>query len=181
MEWGELDRAERRWIIPAPRTKNEAEHLVPLNDLAISILDGIALGKKWPRKGLIFTTTGKTPISGWSKKKNELTEVMIDILTGEDEDRFSLPHWTNHDLRRTMATCMQRLRIPNEHVEAVENRLAGRSRPGAAKHYLLWEFYDEKCEALDKWGAFLTALIDQDQEALNALLPKPIRRPTQDE
>lgn len=173
MDWKELKRADRQWIIPPARTKNKAEHLVPLSDLAVATFDELAEGEKWPRKGLVFTTTGTTPISGWSKKKNKLDAEMIDILTGEDEEPFDIPHWTIHDLRRTMATCMQRLRIPNEHVEAVENRLAGRSRPGAAGHYLLWEFYEEKREALEKWASFLSALLRNDQASLDALASRP--------
>lgn len=170
--WSEFNRADRLWIVPPARTKNKEEHLVPLSDLAVAILDDLAGGSAWPRKGLVFTTTGTTPISGWSKKKGELTAEMVKILTGDDEEAADLPHWVNHDLRRTMATCMQRLRIPNEHIEAVENRLAGRSRPGAAKHYLLWQFYEEKREALDRWGALLSAIISNDAEALEAYSAK---------
>ena len=37
--WGEIDRAQRLWIIPASRMKAGREHQVPLGDRALAILD----------------------------------------------------------------------------------------------------------------------------------------------
>lgn len=38
-EWSEFDLTARQWVIPAPRMKMKREHLVPLSDQAICILE----------------------------------------------------------------------------------------------------------------------------------------------
>ena len=41
-QWDEIDRAERVWTVPAQRMKAGREHLVPLSDAAIAVLDAMA-------------------------------------------------------------------------------------------------------------------------------------------
>ncbi|MBA3878085.1 MAG: integrase, partial [Anaerolinea sp.] len=63
MDWSEIDLNARRWTLPADRAKNDQEHVIPLTKLALAELQ--LLGPK--RKGLVFTTTGTTPVSGFFK------------------------------------------------------------------------------------------------------------------
>ncbi|WP_395648033.1 tyrosine-type recombinase/integrase [Terricaulis sp.] len=39
MDWAELDRRGKRWVIPAHRTKSRREHVVPLSAQALAIFD----------------------------------------------------------------------------------------------------------------------------------------------
>lgn len=39
MDWSELDRRGKRWVIPAERTKSRREHIVPLSAQALAIFD----------------------------------------------------------------------------------------------------------------------------------------------
>lgn len=57
LAWAELDRGERLWRLPSERAKNGEFNIVPLNDLAIAVLDEIACGTKWPRRGRVFATS----------------------------------------------------------------------------------------------------------------------------
>ena len=157
IEWKELSRDRREWLIPGARTKNGSENLLPLSDLAITELDALADGDTWPRRGLILTTTGKTPISGFSKAKRALDAAILKAIR-EDDPHAEFDAWRLHDLRRSMATHMQRLRISSDVIEACENRLAGRSKAGSARVYQRHDFGPEKREAMDRWGAFLTGL-----------------------
>jgi hypothetical protein len=61
-------------------------------------------------------------------------------------------------MRRTMATDMQRQRISGDVIEACENRIAGRSKAGAARIYQRHKYADEKREAMDKWGASVASI-----------------------
>ena len=143
--WGELNRAQCEWILPGSRTKNaKAQHL-PLSDAAVAVLDGIAGDKVWPRTGLVFTTTGKSPISGFSKAKKRLDELMIQELGA----RFS--PWRTHDLRRTVATGLQRLGVRLEVTEAVLNHVSG-SRSGIVGTYQTYHWGPEKRAALSAWA-----------------------------
>ena len=78
LAWSELDRGSATWTLPAGRAKNGQAHLVPLSPRAVDLLDALArlLGGKasnddarWPRRGLVFSTTGKTAVSGYSRAK----------------------------------------------------------------------------------------------------------------
>lgn len=158
LDWRELNRARREWLVPAARAKNGVENLLPLPALAVAELDVLAGADKWPKRGLVFSTTGTTPISGFSKCKLALDKAMLEAMQKEDEEA-DLEPWRLHDLRRSMATHMQRLRISGDVIEACENRLAGRSKSGIARVYQRHDYGDEKREAMDKWGGFLAALL----------------------
>jgi integrase len=123
----------REWVLPPGRSKNGLPHITPLNDLAIAILDEIAgssATKRWPRKGLVFTTTGSTPVSGHSKAKRRLDAQMISVLKrrGDSGDEPSIAPWRVHDIRRTAATGFQRLGVRFEVTEAVLNHVSGSRR-----------------------------------------------------
>ena len=115
LDWSELNRQERIWTLPEERCKNGVTHLVPLSSMAVEILVHIAAvtdQKKplWPSKGLVFTTTGRTPISGLSRAKQHLDAAMLKIAkeqaaeAGENPATIEIAGWPIHDLRRTMAT-----------------------------------------------------------------------------
>lgn len=159
LSWSELDVEEGDWLIPAARTKNKNEHLVPLSDQALDVLERLQpdVGRRF---GPVFTTDGKVGISGFSKLKDRIDELTAE-LTGESEEVSillpqGLPEWVVHDFRRTITTACQGMAVPLEVTEAVLNHVSG-SRSGVAGVYHLYDYYDEKAEALQKWADLLTA------------------------
>jgi integrase len=165
LPWEELDRLNLLWSVEGSRVKNEEDHLVPLNRLALDELD--CLG--WKQRGLVFTTTGSTPISGFSKMKAQLDRAMLPILQnlsdhratelGQDSEPVQPPPWRLHDIRRTGTTVMQSLGIPVEHTEKCLNHKEGECSSGIRKVYNLWKYEAEKRRALDAWGAYLERLL----------------------
>ena len=117
MKWSELDLAARVWTLPAARTKNKRDHQIPLSDAAVRIIEGLPrIGDA--RDGFVFSTTGKTPVSGFSRAKAALDKTVLELAKeraeaqGEDREGVeALGHWTFHDLRRTIATNLQRLGV----------------------------------------------------------------------
>ena len=77
---------------------------------------------------------------------------MARIIAAMKKDLESVEHFTLHDLRRTLATGLQRLGIRIEVTEAVLNHIAG-SRGGLVGVYQRHEFQDEKRHALEAWAA----------------------------
>jgi integrase len=142
---------------------------VPLSDAVVEELDGVA-GEKWPRKGLVFTTTGKTPVSGFARAKRRLDKQIADIAADEQEERELAP-WRYHDLRRTFATGMQRLGVRFEVTEAILNHV-GSARSGVAGVYQRHDWKDEKRAALEAWAAHVQSIVDG-SEPSNVL---PFRR-----
>lgn len=163
LDWRELDRERREWALPASRSKNKQATVVPLNELAVAELDAIAGGDQWPSAGLVFTTTGKTAVSGYSKAKRRLDEEMVALArneAGDDRAPRLIDGWRVHDLRRTFATGMQRLGIRFEVTEAILNHVSG-SRSGVAGIYQRHDWRDEKRAALDAWAVHLRALLSR--------------------
>jgi integrase len=160
MDWSEIDLDARRWTLPADRAKNDQEHVIPLTSLALAELQ--LLGPK--RKGLVFTTTGTTPVSGFFKGRAALHKDMVAYLKakqieeGGDPDQVEVPNWRLHDIRRTGATHLQSLRVPVEVTESVLNHISG-TRAGVAGIYNRYRYDDEKRTALDAWDAKLRSLL----------------------
>lgn len=169
--WSELNRETATWVLPAARSKNKQAHVVPLSGLALTVLDKIAAkliepeeGEriKWPRRGLVLTTTGTTPVSGYSKAKARLDAqaAALETVASEAEDREpeTIEPWRIHDLRRTVATGLQRLGIRFEVIEAVLNHVSG-SKSGVAGVYQRHDWQHEKRAALNAWASHIGRLL----------------------
>lgn len=154
MAWSELDRPSAVWKIPAERAKNKSPHLVPLSAPAIAELDRLAEGQSWPQAGFAVTTTGRTPISGFSKAKRMLDEQVAELSEGKP-----LSHWRVHDLRRTVATGLQRLGVRFEVTEAVLNHISG-AKGGIAGVYQRHDWAEEKRAALEAWASYVARLMN---------------------
>lgn len=181
LPWSELSQLHAMWRQEGDRVKNEEDHLVPLNSHALAVLAEMAPGEKvkgWPRKGLIFTTTGTTAISGFSKIKAKLDKEMLSILQrlsdkradalGHEREIAFLPPWRLHDIRRTGTTQMQALGIPIEVTEKVINHKSGETA-GIRGVYNLHAYTDEKRTALDAWGAYLGKLVADAEKDSNVI------------
>jgi integrase len=152
MRWKELDLGERPvWLIPASRTKNGEAHAVPLSPAAMEIIESLPrIGKA----GFVFTTTGESHVTGYSRSKARLDAKMALDALG------AISPWTLHDLRRTMASGMARLNINLPVIEKVLNHTSG-SFGGIVGVYQRHEFRDEKRKALEAWGRFVTDLMER--------------------
>ncbi len=151
MTWAELhelDGPQPSWHLPSGRTKNHRPHIVPLSRQAVAVLKSV------PRIGdLVFSTTGTTPLSGFSRAKDRL-----DRWVSAERDRLGeqpIPGWTVHDLRRTMVTGMnEHLGIAPHVVEAVVNHI-GPSKQGVAGVYNRALYREDRRIALQSWADWL--------------------------
>ena len=158
MDWREVDQDSATWTLPASRAKNGKAHIVPLNSLAVAALDAMAPSEvcAWPSRGFVFTTTGKTPVSGHSGAKERLDAKML-ALGAQSTSGEALEPWRVHDIRRTFATGLQRLGIRFEVTEAVLNHVSG-AKSGVAGVYQRHDWADEKRAALDAWAEHVRLL-----------------------
>ena len=172
MGWAELDRATATWTIPADRAKNGVAHIVPLSEMAVTELAEVADIAKgdevkpddvnWTKTGFVFTTTGKTAISGLTKAKIALDTAIAKTRRGDDgeeeQEAEPMPAWRLHDLRRSLATGFQRLGIRFEVTEAVLNHVSG-AKGGIAGIYQRHDWKEEKRSALDGWARHVACII----------------------
>ncbi|KEZ19405.1 Phage integrase [Sphingobium yanoikuyae] len=152
LSWAEVSRADRLWRLPSERAKNGEPNSVPLNDLAIAILDEVAHGHNWPRRGRVFATSTGHNFTAYDKGKKK-----VDKLLTEDGGAPVAP-WRLHDLRRTVATGLQRLGVRFEVTEAILNHV-GASRSGVAAIYQRHDWKTEKEQAMRDWGSHLQAVL----------------------
>lgn len=145
------------WHLPASRTKNKRSHDVPLSSASLTVLEAVERIKS--AAGLIFTTTGRTPVSGFNSGRNSLAAAMAETAARERGEHVAIPRWTFHDLRRTAATGMARIGIPVRVTEAVLNHVSG-TGGGIVAVYQRHDYAHEKREALDAWADFVIGRVD---------------------
>ncbi|WOF44676.1 tyrosine-type recombinase/integrase [Sphingopyxis indica] len=139
MRWSEVDLDARQWVIPAERSKNGKPHVVPLSAYALAVLDEVP---RFLECDYVFTTTRRSPVSGFSKMLRRLSE------------GSQTSGWRLHDLRRTAASGMARLGLAPHVVEKVLNHISG-TISGVAAVYNRYGYDQEKRDALEQWGQLL--------------------------
>jgi integrase len=137
LQWPEVDGSTIK--LTGARTKNGEPHKIPLSNPAKLVFSQI------PRIAGSEFVFGK-PLSGgaWSQAKLKFATAGI-------------PHWRIHDLRRTVATGLQRLGFNLQVIEAVLAHTSG-SRSGVVGTYQRHSFDPERRAALDAWGDHVVAL-----------------------
>jgi integrase len=139
LRWSEID--GDTITLKGERTKNGEPHIIPLSAPARELLAGL------PRIGdFVFTVSGTKPINSWSQPK-----IKLDKVSG-------VTSWRIHDLRRTMATGMERLKIPLQVVEACLGHVSG-SKAGIIGVYQRHNYSAEKRAALEAWAEHVSALV----------------------
>lgn len=150
LEWSEIDLGNRVWTIPRERSKNDRAHNVHLSALAVEIIEG--LPKLENESRFVFTTTGHSPVSGFSRAKAALDDRMRGLVATAVEP------WILHDLRRTAATGMAGLGIAPHVVDRILNHVSGTIR-GVAAVYNRHAYLEERKAALEAWGRHVESLI----------------------
>lgn len=146
-DWKEFDLKKKVWTVPADRAKNGKAHVVPLSPAVVKLLAALTThtGRLFPKgTGLV------------SRAATRIREAMGDV-----------PEWRWHDLRRTMATGLQRLDVRLEVTEAILNHVSG-SRAGIVGVYQRHDWAEEKRDALNKWARHVAAIVDGKQRKARA-------------
>jgi integrase len=154
MRWSELSADLSLWTIPAERMKNRKPHDVALPESARAVLGNV------PRlngSDYVFTTTGKTPLSGFSKAKARL-----DALAG-------VSGWRLHDLRRTGVSKLAALGFDSIVADKLLAHRPAKLR-GVAGVYQRHDFAAERARALDAWAMHVLRC-DEGQEPGSNVVP----------
>jgi integrase len=145
MRWDQLDLRRRVWILEATDTKTGEEHLLPLTDVVIELLAGVARIDGLP---LLFPTSragGISAVSGFSKAK-----AMASRLSG-------VTGWTWHDLRRTCRSELARLGITSAVGERILNHNGGEGE--IERIYNVHNYLPEMRRALELWAAEVERIV----------------------
>ena len=121
--------------------KMDEPFVVPLVPEVVELL------KALPRASgdFVFSTThGQKPISGFSKMKLRLDDLMAEELGKE------LQPWCLHDIRRTFRTNLSAL---PDVTEEIRERLLAHAQDALSEAYDRYDYLDEKRRALELWTA----------------------------
>lgn len=146
ISWSEIDFDKRLWRIPGSRMKMGKPHDVHLSEPALDVL------RSPPRIehcDFVLSTTGRTPISGFSKAKRQI-DAAITRAIGE-----ALAHWQPHDFRRTGVSTLAQLGFDSIIADKLLAHQPGKLR-GVAAIYQRYDFARERAHALDAWAAHVT-------------------------
>ncbi len=158
MRWSEIAEDLSLWTLPGSRMKNGKAHDVHLPDTAQAILRDI------PRVDgcdFVFSTTGKTPVSGFSKAKAALdaaiAEACADAAESVKRKPDPLAEWRTHDLRRSGVSALARLGFDSIVVDKILAHQPAKLL-GVAAVYQRHDFARERAAALDAWAAHVLGI-----------------------
>jgi integrase len=147
--WGELDGSA--WTLPGARNKTKLDLLRPLSKAALEVLPQQIEGCNF-----VFSTDGKTPISGFSKFKRAFDAAVVAIMRKQDPEAKPLPPWTLHDLRRSARSLMSRAGVDAD----IAERCLGHVIPGVRSVYDRHKYFDQMLRAYELLAAEIERILN---------------------
>lgn len=165
-EWTHINGHQKIWFIPKNNTKTkENDHYIYLSDFTFDILK--KLRKITGNEIFLFPSS--------KKKGSSINVTTISHRIRERQIKFAKPseavtkrphgnelvlgdeNWFPHDLRRTGATMMQRLKVDRDIINLCQNHVIGTT---VDKSYLQHTYQEEQKEAWQKLGNQLYEIIN---------------------
>ncbi|MFG6417245.1 tyrosine-type recombinase/integrase [Roseateles sp. DC23W] len=171
--WEHVNLEAGEWFVPAENTKTGSDWLVFLSPFALRQFKALkALTGDTPYCFPARAAKGEEPdqhvcVKSVSKQvgdrqaqfkqrkgplKNRCHDNSLVLAGGANGE------WTSHDLRRTGATLMQSLKVPPDVIDRCQNHVLAGSR--VRRHYLHYEYADEKRDAWTKLGDRLDLILN---------------------
>lgn len=157
MRWSELSADLSVWTIPGNRMKRGQPHVVALPAAAREALETVT---RVNGQDLVFSTTGKTPVSGFTKSK-----AALDKAAGVSD-------WRLHDMRRTGVSALAAMAF-----DAIVADMLLAHQPAklssVARVYQRHDFSAERKTALEAWVAHVVRCGQAGTDSGNVV---PLRR-----
>ncbi|WP_298303265.1 integrase family protein [uncultured Erythrobacter sp.] len=147
------------WTLPASRTKSGNALHVPWPRLADRIVsEAIEHPSRIEDSPFLFSTTGDTSVSGFSKAKRRLDLLANQKASGDLGQKADgqIPHWTLHDLRSTFATlASEKLGAPMHVTDRMLNHVGSSTSSKIARIYNRSELFEPRRAVSNQWSDFL--------------------------
>lgn len=143
--WPEIDLDGAAIRLPAERSKTAEGRTIPLSRPA---LDLVAALPSFTAGDSVLSLNGVKPYTNFGHAKAAI-----------DRQLPELEPWRLHDIRRSVATGLQRLGARLEAIEALLGHVSG-SRAGVVGVYQRHRFEAEARAAAEAWGQHMTALLE---------------------
>lgn len=149
-----LGDGEGCWTLPACRSKNGRAIRVPLAARAVRILETAVAAKRVDGPH-VFSTTGLSAVSGWSRAKTRI-DGAIAHARAEGGEGAAMEPWRLHDLRRSFAThACDELQIDPAVADRCLNHMGSSTTSTVSRVYARNEMFEQRKVALDRWAALI--------------------------
>lgn len=142
-EWGHVNWEDKTLLIIADNSKNKREHLIPLTDSLLHILDELKQRN---------TSDGKFIFPQRDEEKQLRTDSFAQAISYYRKHYPDFPYFVGRDIRRTCKTLMGELGISKELRDRIQNHAF---QDVSSKHYDRYSYLPEKRRALEAWEARL--------------------------
>ena len=138
------------WEIPAADDKSGNLNICPLPPSAVEILKNVPRIDGSP---FVFTTTGKTPISGFSKAVEQLQKLS------------KTSDWSFHSFRRTCRTGLSECGVP-QHIAKLS---IGHAVAGIDSKYDKYAYIVERKDAIESWARLVERIAGGEVNKIESL------------
>lgn len=145
-EWDEIDFENKLWRIPAAKMKRKREHLVPLSEQLLNVLDEIQN----------FTGNGKWVFPGVRSRLRPMSENTI--LSALRKLGYSKEEMTAHGFRGMASTLLHEAGCPHE---LIEIQLSHVYQNSVAASYNHAQYLSDRRVLMQYWSDTLDALQDK--------------------
>lgn len=155
--WSDIDFEKRQITISRDRMKTWKEHVIPLTDPVIKILQSI---ERHDGNDHVFPWHCNTPRGGrWNFGKTRVDAHILRKRQEKSQDAKPMEDWTPHDFRRTLTTIMaERHQIPRDHIDAVLSHAVGNK---VSQTYNRYDYLREMRDVLTLWGNLVMNLVGE--------------------
>ncbi len=149
------------WSLPAGRTKRGNALRVPLSPLARAIIiEALAAPERPKDSPFLFSLTGDTSVSGYSRGKQRLDRVIREkreaAAKAEGRGAVEMEHWNIHDLRSTFSTlACEVLGAEIAVVDRILNHVATATTSKIMRIYNKSELFEPRKRVLREWAELI--------------------------
>lgn len=163
MRWDELNFESKTWVLPTARTKNSKPHVVPLSELAISLIKDV---ESFSSERLVFPSRDdkEKPIPACSL--SQAVNRFCSPPKGKD-GKSKRPPFTKfipRDIRRTVKSRMGELGISKDIRDRLHNHAL---HDVSSKHYDRYDYLEPKKQAMATWTQFLLETVNDEARENN--------------
>ena len=149
MQKDEVDLKNGWWVIPGNKTKNGLQHRVPLSNMAIELIE----------EAITLSGNSKYLFPSPIDEKKSIHEATICHKLAEIRDEMDIHDFIPHDLRRTAASYMASIGVPQLVVSKILNHVDS----SVTAVYVRHGYDEEKRDALNKWERWIIELTKEQQ------------------
>lgn len=155
MRWDEINFDTKLWQLSLSRTKNSRPHVVPLSELAISLIRSV---EPFSSSDLVFPSRDDKDKPIPARSLSQAVNRFCNPPKGKDNKDINpaFPKFIPRDIRRTVKSRMGEIGLSKDIRDRLHNHAL---HDVSSKHYDRFDYLAPKKSAMDTWTNFLLQTI----------------------